>query len=131
MLVCAPKLWGHRRATLSALNGMTVLHTINRRADWDEWLGQSGAQNVRPGNQMEFGFSLLMYEAAIEGLGVAIAQPEMVEDQLAAGRLIAPFPQVFFTGRRYFLISPDSRRHARATALFLRWVVGEHARARP
>lgn len=121
MLVCAPRLWGRRR-TLAAIDGMTVLHTVNRREDWDDWLRQCGGRGVRPGNQLEFGFSLLMYQAAVEGLGIAVAQPELVEDELAAGRLIAPFPQVFATGRRYFLISPDARRHAPATAQFLQWV---------
>lgn len=124
MLVCSPRLWGQRRS-LGALDGMTMLHTVNRRGDWDDWLRQADAPAFRPGNQLEFGFSLLMYQAAVEGLGVAVAQPELVEDDLAAGRLVAPFPHVFPTGRRYFLISPDTRRHAQATAHFLRWISGQ------
>jgi LysR family glycine cleavage system transcriptional activator len=121
MLVCSPKLWGRRR-TLAAMNGMTVLHTLNRRDDWAMWQREASATDVQPGRQLEFGFSLLMYQAAVEGLGVAIAQPELVEDELASGRLIAPFPQVFTTGLHYFLIAPSSRQHAPATAQFLSWI---------
>ena len=62
---------------------------------------------------------------AVEGLGVAVAQPELVADEIAAGRLIAPFAHPFPTSRRYFLISPDSRRHASATAQFLKWIANE------
>jgi LysR family glycine cleavage system transcriptional activator len=127
LLVCSPKLWGRRRARLSALNGMTVLHTVNRRDDWDVWLRQAGAGEVRPGNQLEFGFSLLMYQAAVEGLGVAVAQPELVQDELASGRLTAPFDAVFSTGRRYFLICPESRRRAEAVSRFLEWVAATGA----
>lgn len=134
MLVCSPRLWGRRRS-LQALQGMTVLHTVNRRDDWEAWRRQVGAADIEPGNQLEFEFSLLVYQAAVEGLGVAVAQPELVEDELAAGRLIAPFPQVFPTGRRYFLISPDSRRHAKAASRFLRWIaneaVGDHFESSP
>jgi LysR family glycine cleavage system transcriptional activator len=131
MLVCAPKLWGRRRRSLQALEGMTVLHTANRRDDWENWLRQAGATGIQPGNQLEFEFSLLVYQAAVEGLGVAVAQPELVTDEIAAGRLIAPFAHVFPTGRRYFLISPDSRRHAPATAQFLRWVANEASAGAP
>ena len=60
-----------------------------------------------------------------EGLGVAVAQPEFVQEELASGRLIAPFREVFSTGKRYFLICPAERRHRPAVAGFLSWVQSE------
>jgi LysR family glycine cleavage system transcriptional activator len=125
LLVCAPKLWGNRTAKLSALEGMTFLESVNRRDDWTSWLDQAGAAKMRPANRLEFGFSLLVYQAAIEGLGVAIAQPEFVQDEIASGRLTAPFRKEFSTGKRYFLVCPLSRRHAPAVARFLSWVESE------
>ena len=80
---------------------------------------------ISPGNQLEFGFSLLVYQAAVEGLGVAVAQPEFVQDDLAAGRLVAPFPMVFPTGRQYFLICSPSRARAEPIASFLKWTASE------
>lgn len=125
LLVVSPRLWGRRRARLSSLEGLTVLHTVNRRDDWNSWLQQAGAPRITAGKQLEFGFSLLVYKAAMEGLGVAVAQPEFVQDDLAAGRLIAPFAMVFPTGRQYYLICSPSRARAEPIATFLKWMVAE------
>jgi len=125
LLVCSPKLWGKRPSRTSELDGMTLLESVNRRDDWPSWLERAGATKMRPGNRLEFGFSLLVYQAAVEGLGVAIAQPEFVQEELASGRLIAPFREDFFTGKRYFLVCPPTRRHAPAVARFLSWVQSE------
>jgi DNA-binding transcriptional LysR family regulator len=125
LLVCSPKLWAGRSSRLSELDGMTLLESVNRRGDWSSWLEQAGAAKVRPANRLEFGFSLLVYQAAIEGLGVAIAQPEFVQHELASGQLISPFRKVLATGKRYFLVCPPSRRHSPAVARFLSWVQSE------
>lgn len=123
-LVCSPRLWGRRRARLAALDGMTMLHTVNRRDDWDAWLRQAGGEAVARGPQLEFDVSLLVYQAAVEGLGVAVVQPELVEDELASGRLIAPFAAIYPTGRTYFLVCPQSRCRVPAVARFLDWIAG-------
>jgi LysR family glycine cleavage system transcriptional activator len=125
MVVCSPKLWGKRRAELSALQGMTQLISVNRRDDWPLWLNQAGGGELRAERRLEFGFGLLAYQAAIEGLGVAIAQPEFVEEELRTGRLIAPFRNVISTGNTYFIVCPASRRRAPAVARFLSWVEAE------
>ncbi|WP_409050713.1 LysR substrate-binding domain-containing protein [Variovorax guangxiensis] len=57
-----------------------------------------------------------------EGLGVGIAQPEFVQEDLASGRLVAPFKQVVSTGRKHFLVCPARGRHAPAVARFFSWV---------
>ena len=122
ILVCSPRLWGKRKKGLAALESMTLLRSANRRDDWPLWLKLMGTPDLKPVNQIEFSFSLLMYQAAIEGLGAAIAQPEFVEDDLASGRLVAPFEQVISTGRKYFLVCPARSRHEPAVARFLSWV---------
>lgn len=122
ILVCSPRLWGNRKAQLPELETMTFLYSSNRIDDWPVWLAQMGAPQMQPVNQLEFSFSLLMYQAAIEGLGVAIAQPELVEDDIKTGRLIAPFPQVVATGKQYFLVCQPAQRHVPGVAQFLSWI---------
>jgi LysR family transcriptional regulator, glycine cleavage system transcriptional activator len=122
ILVCSPKLWGKRSARVSHLESMTLLHSANRPDDWPLWLDAMGRADLKPANQIEFGFSLLMLQAATEGLGVAIAQPEFVQDELASGRLIAPFDTVINTGRKHFIVCQASRRHEAAIASFFNWV---------
>ncbi len=121
-LVCSPRLWDRRRSRLAALDGLTMLHTVNRRDDWDSWLRQAGGEDIRRGAQLEFDVSLLVYQAAVEGLGVAVVQPELVEDELATGRLIAPFDMIYPTGRTYYLVCPQSRLRVPVVAHFLQWI---------
>lgn len=123
--VCAPKLWENRSSEIAELEGMTILHSANRRDDWPQWLAAAGSPQLEIGNSLEFEFSLMAYQAALEGLGVAIAQPEYVADDLASGRLIAPFEKVLVTGKSYFMTCPAFRRHTPAIAAFLKWMQSE------
>lgn len=127
MLVCSPRLWNNRPAQFDVLKSMTLLHSANRADDWSLWLQLVGEPDLKPANQIEFSFSLLMYQAAIEGLGVCLAQPEFVAEDLASGRLIAPFKQVVNTGKKHFLVCPVRQRYDPAVASFLSWVQSDAA----
>jgi LysR family glycine cleavage system transcriptional activator len=122
ILVGAPSLWGHRRPRLSDLKGKTLLFSANRSEDWASWCVGVGQPDLQPAGKIQFGFSLLMYQAALEGLGVCIAQPEFVEDDLAAGRLVAPFNNIVNTGKRYYLVCPARIQYEPAISQFLAWV---------
>lgn len=122
ILVCSPRLWANRPAQRDALRSMTLLCSANRPDDWMLWLRLVEDPDLKPVNQIQFSFSLLAYQAAIEGLGFAIAQPEFVEDDIAAGRLITPFGQVVTTSRKHFLVCPARLRHQPAIAAFFSWI---------
>lgn len=122
ILVCSPALWAGRKKRLSELTSMTLLRSVNRLDDWSMWLKGMNAPEFTPASHIDFSFSLLMYQSALEGVGPCIAQPEFVADDLAAGRLIAPFPQEILTGRKQFLVCPERLRHDPAVASFFSWV---------
>jgi DNA-binding transcriptional LysR family regulator len=69
----------------------TLLHTTSRPQAWPQWAALAG---LAPG-QLRYGqgFDHLYYllEAAVAGLGVAIAPAQLVADDLASGRLLAPW----------------------------------------
>lgn len=129
LLVCSPKLWGQRRADVNELEGMTFLYSANRPDDWAIWLRHMGRPQLQPRNQLEFEFSLLLYQGAADGLGVAIAQPEFIWEELASGKLIAPFQGSVSTGKRYFLMCPAERKHTPAVARFFAWIQGKMGEA--
>lgn len=74
-----------------ALLDEALLHTSSRPQAWPEW----AARNALPPTALQLGqgFEHLYYllEAAAAGLGVAIAPQQLVADDLAAGRLMAPW----------------------------------------
>jgi DNA-binding transcriptional LysR family regulator len=68
-----------------------VLHTASRPQAWPAWCRAHGL----PAGALPMGqsFEHLYYltEAAVAGLGVAIAPQQLVADDIAAGRLVAPW----------------------------------------
>jgi DNA-binding transcriptional LysR family regulator len=86
-----PRFAALRKASAAALGREALLHTASRPQAWRDW---ARAQRLATG-RLHYGqcFEHLYYllEAAVAGLGVAIAPKELVADDLAAGRLVAPW----------------------------------------
>ncbi len=75
----------------AALLGEPLLHTASRPQAWPQWAQAQGLDSaaLRQGQGFEHLYYLL--EAAAAGLGVAIAPQPLVADDLAGGRLVAPW----------------------------------------
>lgn len=93
-----------------------VLHTQSRPQAWADWARASGLEptQIRHGQGFEHLYYLL--EAALSGLGVAIAPQQLVADDLAAGRLLAPWGFVR-TGNQLSLWVPARQPQAAAREL--------------
>lgn len=92
--VLSPHFPGFERlcqAPASALLGEALLHTTSRPQAWPTWAAQQGldASALTFGQAFEHLYYLL--EAAVAGLGVAIAPQPLVADDLRGGRLAAPW----------------------------------------
>ncbi len=81
-------------APVEALLGESLLQTTSRPQAWPSWAQQNGIdpQSLRYGQGFEHLYYLL--EAAVAGLGIAIAPEPLVIDDLKAGRLAAPWGSV-------------------------------------
>lgn len=92
-----------------------VLHTASRPQAWHDWAAASGLPSAPPAGQ---GFAHLYYllEAALAGLGVAIAPAPLVADDIASGRLIAPWG-FHATRASWVLATPQRTSDARSAAL--------------
>ena len=101
---------------------------------WDQWFGDNGvitdrSAALRPGvrldNQANEG------HAAMAGQGFALLTPFLWAGDLAAGRLVMPFPErVSNRGWAYWLVAPPERRKLPKVKRFREWLVGEMERAR-
>ncbi|MCY0112083.1 LysR family transcriptional regulator [Pseudomonas monsensis] len=92
--VMSPLFSGYQRlqtAPASALLGEPLLHTTSRPQAWPNWAQQNhlDAKALKLGQGFEHLYYLL--EAAVAGLGVAIAPEPLVAEDLKAGRLVAPW----------------------------------------
>lgn len=100
----------------SALLDEPLLHTASRPQAWPQWAAAHSLEATKL--QLGQGFEHLYYllEAASAGLGVAIAPQQLVADDLAAGRLVAPWGFVE-TSARLALWVPHRRGGQRAERL--------------
>lgn len=78
-------------APLQALAAHALLHTASRPQAWRDWAARIGldAEGLRMGTGFDHLYYLL--EAAVAGLGIAIAPEPLVADDIATGRLLAPW----------------------------------------
>ncbi len=95
-----------------------------RRSDWDEWLAASGlADHARDVERMSFASSVLTWQAAIDGLGVAVGQTPLLAAEFASGQLIRPFSRPIHPGKAFYLLRPREQREIRKVALFRDWLL--------
>jgi len=123
--VCSPALSG---ASLDGANDLArhvLICSLNRPRDWPTWLAAAGITDIDGNNGIKLENSALTYQAAIDGLGVVIAQRSFVLDDLRAGRLIAPLNLEVPGDGSYYLCYPAERARSDAVSAFEEWLVSE------
>ncbi|TDF62142.1 transcriptional regulator GcvA [Cupriavidus sp. L7L] len=130
--VCTPEyLKTHRgpRGKLDALLKHRLLVSHYRRTDWDEWLEFAGMTELASGSErMSFGSSVLTWQAALDGMGIAIGQAPMLKAELDSGRLVRPFAMPWSRQKAYYLVRPQVQREPRKIAAFREWLLDTVAR---
>jgi LysR family glycine cleavage system transcriptional activator len=96
---------------------------------WRRWFAAAGLPGMRPQRAMDFNYTNLMIQAAIDGLGVALSAGALVEDDIAAGRLVRLFNVFLPTEFGYYLVTPAERADRPKIVAFRRWILAEAATA--
>jgi len=122
--VCSPALAKKVRKPAD-LQRQVLLHSIARPDDWSYWLTSAGVDHqVDSRGGMTYQSSAMAYAAATEGQGFAIAQRFLVEGDLKAGKLVAPFRQVVDMGDyTYYLLTPANRKESPSMVTFRNWLL--------
>ncbi|EWY36946.1 transcriptional regulator [Skermanella stibiiresistens SB22] len=124
--VCSPALLD--RLPLRApddLRRHTLLHSLSLPRLWDDWLAKAGAADLRPDAVLVLDHFYLTLQAAVDGLGVAMGPTALMEDDLARGRLVAPFPGPLLPARSYCAYLPETREKTELAAVFRSWLEWE------
>jgi LysR family glycine cleavage system transcriptional activator len=125
--VCSPKLLVGPNAlkapgdlphhTLLQVSGMT-------RDDWSLWLGAAGQPSaLAEGSRLTFDLAMMAVQAAIDGLGVCIGRSTYVDDDLKAGRLVAPFALRLKSDLGFYLVTPVEAAHSKKVEAFRAWLI--------
>lgn len=92
----------------AALESLTFLHPTRDKTDWSLWLTQQALPAHAMLKNQHFDTMDLAITAAIQGLGVAIADETLVEEDIRAGRLARPYETSIKTGASYRLVLRES-----------------------
>lgn len=124
--VCTPaylKQHGGIRRRDTLLDGPLLVSQF-RRTDWDEWLDATGhAERAAGAQRMFFSSSVLTWQAALDGLGIAIGQRALLAQELQSGQLIRPFSTPLQRDQGHYLVRPAVQRESRKVAAFRDWVL--------
>lgn len=134
--VCSPGLLhgDHPLREPADLKHQTLLHDASTYSNgsnphWSAWLKHAGALDVDASRGLSFTPSHLVINAAIDGLGVALAKDSWVEQDLLTGRLVRPFEVSLPVESAYYMVFPMHRAGDVRIATFVDWVRSEGAAA--
>ena len=128
--VCSPALLrgGPPLRAPADLARHTLLHVSTSPRDWRIWLDAAGVGEMAWEAGPRFDSYALALQAAVEGIGIAIGRRAFVEEDLADGRLLQPFPLSVAVDEAWYLICPRAVAPRREVRVFRAWIA-EAARA--
>lgn len=127
--VCSPDLFRDHPPLVRPddLGLHTLLCSMHRPDHWPNWLRAAGVEGIDGNSGLKFENSALAYQAAIDKLGVVMAQRAFVEEDLRTGRLVAPLSLRVGTENAYYLAYPRSRHGAAVVKAFEAWITVQAA----
>ncbi|XHE14819.1 LysR family transcriptional regulator [Agrobacterium deltaense] len=118
--LCTPKLAETLKSPADLVEA-TLLRSY-RSDEWATWFATAGVAPVAQVNAgIVFDTSLGMMEAALQGLGVALAPPSMFSRHLSSGAIVQPFPITISLGS-YWLTRLQSKPQTAAMQAFSDWM---------
>lgn len=117
--VCHPHL--AKRAPAS----VPLMHKLDSTNSWARYAALSGLPLCSGLAGPTYDRYALLIEAVKAGLGMALVPKRYVEEDLTAGKLEAPWPEVPELRERYVLVTRPCEETAPALASFERWLIEE------
>jgi LysR family transcriptional regulator, glycine cleavage system transcriptional activator len=120
--LCAPSL-KNILGTPADLKNHNLLHVIGYQDGWATWLNAAGISDIDPGGGFHCDTSLVAFELAANGGGVALGRSSLVEKELQSGRLVAPFKLAVPVDEAFYLIRPAYNAASDDANLFADWMI--------
>ncbi|HMR30392.1 MAG TPA: transcriptional regulator GcvA [Geminicoccaceae bacterium] len=92
---------------------------------WAAWAGHLGQPDLRADDGLRLSDSMMLMEAAVSGLGVAIGRTSLAAGHLAAGRLVRPFAITKPADYAYYVVAPEGSETRPRIRAFVDWLMEE------
>ncbi len=136
--ICSPKLLAadhpHPLKTPADLKHHLLLHDdtgelYDNEPFWGLWLREAGVTDVESNKGPHFSHAVLAFEAAIDAVGVLASMPVLAAEDIASGRLVAPFGLRVALPDGYYMACSEHADERPAVAAFRGWLRDEAARS--
>jgi LysR family glycine cleavage system transcriptional activator len=125
--VCSPQLLaaGKGLATPADLSSYTVVRTVSPiiTDEWPAWLQHAGAAPAEFGSEIYCEGLYFSLSAALGGLGIGIGRTSLVEEDLAAGRLVEPFDVRMPSESAYYVLNRIDKSGLPKIEVFKAWLL--------
>jgi DNA-binding transcriptional LysR family regulator len=113
--------------TPSDIAGHTLLASETRPGDWSAWLEQAGLSPGPEQRRRVFDHLFVTLQAVTDGLGLGIGPLPILQNDIAAGRLLTPFPGITVPRTGYVVLTPLDADKTSSLRLFIDWLIAEGA----
>jgi len=128
--VCTPELAAHVAYDPRRIETASLLHDESALVapglpTWSAWFAEAGAPRDIGGEGMLFSNSHMALSAAVAGQGFALGLTPLIDDDIAAGRLVRPFPIEIESSFGFWFVCARERVTEPKIAAFRDWVFAE------
>lgn len=122
VVVCAPGVAAELENP-EDLHRVPLLHSSTSLGNWRAWLASADITGINSEQGPRFDNDTLALEAAMNGLGVAIAHRETAARWIEKGHLVAPFNISVPGHHGYHLVYPEAAGDHHKVAAFREWLL--------
>ena len=128
--VCSAAFASARAAELRSPAGLIAMPLLSDESSlrapdlpsWNDWFEKAGVERMTESRGPLFESIHMALAAAIAGQGFALGLTPLVDDDLAAGRLVKPFAIELPSAYAFWFVCRKDRLRERKVAAFRRWV---------
>jgi LysR family glycine cleavage system transcriptional activator len=115
-----------RISTPADLAKQVLIKTRDNALSWEEWFRQQGVDQSRVmARAIQLDPSHVAIEAAVKGFGVILESDILTHEEVAAGKLVGPFPETGATLSSYWMMPPPAKSERDAVSRVRRWLKRE------
>jgi len=101
-----------------------LLSTETRQGDWTDWLDRARLHAAAQRRRL-FDHFFVTLQAVVDGIGLGIGPLPVLQADLTAGRLLAPFPTITVPRKGYVALIPFDADKTSSLTRFIEWLIAE------
>lgn len=129
--VCTPELLqGRHLADATEVAELVLLQSTSRPEAWHEWFLEQGLHSANSYHGPRFDTFYMCLSAAQSGCGVALVPRYLVEQELADGKLVVPWPHAMRSNGAHFLAFSEHAAEVPKVRSLVEWIQTQVAQQR-